>query len=114
MCITLLAAGLSLLVPDTASKGAQIGPVVLFVYLFTIAYSLGEGPVAFQYSAEVFPTIQREQGMAWAVCINNTFGKLPDFYHHSKSRIYIYHQTTKANVITPFSQPESSPSHSPE
>jgi len=37
-------------------------------------YSLGEGPVAFQYSAEVFPTIQREQGMAWAVCINNTFG----------------------------------------
>lgn len=44
-----------------------------FVYLFTIAYSLGEGPVAFQYSAEVFPTIQREQGMAWAVCINNTF-----------------------------------------
>ncbi|PMB73955.1 putative metabolite transport protein YwtG [Beauveria bassiana] len=32
-----------------------------------------EGPVAFQYSAEVFPTIQREQGMAWAVCINNTF-----------------------------------------
>jgi hypothetical protein len=46
-----------------------------FIYLFTIAYSLGEGPVAFQYSAEVFPTIQREQGMAWAVCINNTFGK---------------------------------------
>ena len=46
-----------------------------FVYLFTIAYSLGEGPVAFQYSAEVFPTIQREQGMAWAVCINNTFGE---------------------------------------
>ncbi|KAI4115336.1 MAG: hypothetical protein LQ345_004048 [Seirophora villosa] len=54
-------------------RGEQIGPVVLFVYLFTIAYSLGEGPVAFQYSAEVFPTIQREQGMAWAVCINNTF-----------------------------------------
>ena len=46
-----------------------------FIYLFTICYSLGEGPVAFQYSAEVFPTIQREQGMAWAVCINNTFGK---------------------------------------
>ncbi|EME44989.1 hypothetical protein DOTSEDRAFT_170095 [Dothistroma septosporum NZE10] len=73
MCIFLLAAGLSLLTPKTASTGAQIGPVVLFVYLFTICYSLGEGPVAFQYSAEVFPTIQREQGMAWAVCINNTF-----------------------------------------
>jgi sugar porter (SP) family MFS transporter len=73
MCVMLLAAGLSLLVPSTASTGAKIGPVVLFVYLFTIAYSMGEGPVAFQYSAEVFPTIQREQGMAWAVCINNTF-----------------------------------------
>ena len=48
-------------------------PFDSFVYLFTICYSLGEGPVAFQYSAEVFPTIQREQGMAWAVCINNTF-----------------------------------------
>jgi hypothetical protein len=72
MCVTLLAAGLSLL-KHTGSQGARIGPVVLFVYLFTIAYSLGEGPVAFQYSAEVFPTIQREQGMAWAVCINNTF-----------------------------------------
>ncbi|KAI7583699.1 hypothetical protein D0869_03323 [Hortaea werneckii] len=72
MCIFLLAAGLSLL-NDEGSRAAQIGPVVLFIYLFTICYSLGEGPVAFQYSAEVFPTIQREQGMAWAVCINNTF-----------------------------------------
>jgi hypothetical protein len=72
MCVFLLAGGLSLL-NDSGSRGAQIGPVVLFVYLFTIAYSLGEGPIAFQYSAEVFPTIQREQGMAWAVCINNTF-----------------------------------------
>ncbi|SPO07566.1 probable transporter (major facilitator superfamily) [Cephalotrichum gorgonifer] len=72
MCIFLLAGGLSLL-NDTENRAAKIGPVVLFIYLFTIAYSLGEGPVAFQYSAEVFPTIQREQGMAWAVCINNTF-----------------------------------------
>jgi len=72
MCIFLLAGGLSLL-NKSGNRAEQIGPVVLFVYLFTIAYSLGEGPVAFQYSAEVFPTIQREQGMAWAVCINNTF-----------------------------------------
>jgi sugar porter (SP) family MFS transporter len=74
MCIFLLAAGLSLLNPSE-ERGPKIGPVALFVYLFTICYSLGEGPVAFQYSAEVFPTIQREQGMAWAVCINNTFGR---------------------------------------
>ncbi|WWC69312.1 uncharacterized protein I206_103250 [Kwoniella pini CBS 10737] len=72
MCIFLLAAGLSLL-KTTGSQGARIGPVVLFVYLFTIMYSLGEGPVAFQYSAEVFPTIQREQGMAFVVFINNFF-----------------------------------------
>lgn len=72
MCIFLLAAGLSLL-NHHGTRAAQVGPVVLFIYLFTICYSLGEGPVAFQYSAEVFPTIQREQGMAWAVCINNTF-----------------------------------------
>lgn len=72
MCIFLLAGGLSLL-NEHGSRAEKIGPVVLFVYLFTIAYSLGEGPVAFQYSAEVFPTIQREQGMAWAVAVNNTF-----------------------------------------
>ena len=71
MCVFLLAAGLFLL-NHHGSDASQIGPVVLFVYLFTIMYSLGEGLVAFQYSAEVFPTIQREQGMAWAVCINNT------------------------------------------
>ncbi|KAL5592666.1 hypothetical protein FOBRF1_013692 [Fusarium oxysporum] len=50
--------------------------VASFVYLFTIAHCLGEGPVAFQYSAEFFPTVQREQGMAWAVCINNTFASV--------------------------------------
>ncbi|KAL2107107.1 hypothetical protein VUR80DRAFT_5686 [Thermomyces stellatus] len=72
MCIFLLAGGLSTLNP-TENRGEKIGPIVLFVYLFTIMYSLGEGPIAFQYSAEVFPTIHREQGMAWAVSINNTF-----------------------------------------
>ncbi|KAJ3533194.1 hypothetical protein NM208_g8095 [Fusarium decemcellulare] len=76
MCIFLLAGGLSLLIPDTASQGAQIGPVALFIYLFTIMYCLGEGPIAFQYSAEAFPTIQREQGMAWVICINNTFASV--------------------------------------
>lgn len=60
MCIFLLAAGLSLLAnPADVGKAAAIGPVVLFVYLFTICYSLGEGPVAFQYSAEVRVSIGR-------------------------------------------------------
>ncbi|KAJ7318581.1 hypothetical protein DFH08DRAFT_971321 [Mycena albidolilacea] len=60
MCIFLLAAGLSLLKTD-GSAAARLGPLVLLVYLFTIMYSFGEEPVAFQYSAEVFPTVQREQ-----------------------------------------------------
>lgn len=58
------------------------------MYLFTICYGLGEGPVAFQYSAEVFPTIQREQGMAFAVFINNFFGMFPEQVC-GKSRILI-------------------------
>ena len=89
MCIFLLAGGLSLL-QTTGNRAEKIGPVVLFVYLFTICYSLGEGPVAFQYSAEVFPTIQREQGMAWAVCINNTFGE--------QTRQRFYRATTKPSA----------------
>jgi hypothetical protein len=44
-----------------------------FIYVFTAFYSVGEGPVAFLYSAEVFPLVQREQGMAWAVFVNNFF-----------------------------------------
>lgn len=51
--------------------------------------AMGEGPVAFQYSAEVFPTIQREQGMAWAVCINNTFGKNYNSVVKGKMLIFI-------------------------
>jgi hypothetical protein len=51
-------------------------------------YSLGEGPVAFQYSAEVFPTIQREQGMAWAVCINLFHSWYPQFDLPGNGRRY--------------------------
>lgn len=86
MCIFLLAAGLCFLI-DRAQEQLRTGLVALyvdphsltdnvsFIYLFTIFYSFTEGPVAFQYSAEVFPTIHREQGMAWAVCVNTFFGR---------------------------------------
>ena len=40
-----------------------------FIYLFAAFYSVGEGPVPFLYSAEVFPLAQREQGMAWSVAV---------------------------------------------
>jgi len=62
---TLLAAGLSTLIPR--SSPARIGLVAFFVYLFGAFYSPGEGPVPFAYSAEVFPLSHREVGMGFAV-----------------------------------------------
>ncbi|CAD6447304.1 80679f28-b540-45eb-adf3-ebd6be1363b1 [Sclerotinia trifoliorum] len=66
---TLLAAGLCYFIPE--SSKAHIGMVAFFIYLFDIAYSPGEGPVPFTYSAEVFPLSHREIGMSWAVATNN-------------------------------------------
>jgi len=66
MCWTLLAAGLCFLIrPIDATY--RIGLVALFIYIFAAFYSVGEGPVPFTYSAEVFPLAQREMGMAFAV-----------------------------------------------
>lgn len=66
MAWTLLAAGLCFLIPGEGNK-TRLGLIALFIYIFTAFYSVGEGPVPFTYSAEVFPLAQREQGMAWAV-----------------------------------------------
>ena len=71
MCWSLLAGGMCFFIQDTTTRTAL---VALFVYIFTIFYSIGEGPVPFMYSAEVFPLIQREQGMAFAVAWNNLWG----------------------------------------
>ncbi|KZT29044.1 hypothetical protein NEOLEDRAFT_1057552 [Neolentinus lepideus HHB14362 ss-1] len=49
------------------STHARIGVVALGIYLFTIFYSPGEGPVPFTYSAEAFPLYIREIGMSFAV-----------------------------------------------
>jgi MFS family permease len=68
MAWTLLAAGLCNLIPG--QHGLHTGMVALFVYLFAVFYSPGEGPVPFTYSAEVFPLSHREVGMAWAVATN--------------------------------------------
>ncbi|KAF5615373.1 sugar transporter [Fusarium sp. NRRL 25303] len=62
---TVLAAGLSSLIPR--DDRAHLGLVALFIFLFTACYSVGEGPVPFTYSAEVFPLSHREVGMAFAV-----------------------------------------------
>ncbi|KAI0879847.1 uncharacterized protein GGS22DRAFT_182750 [Annulohypoxylon maeteangense] len=65
MAWSLLAAGLCTLIPK--GDGARVGLVALFVYIFAIFYSPGEGPVPYTYSAEVFPLSHREVGMSWAV-----------------------------------------------
>jgi hypothetical protein len=63
MAWTLFVAGGCLYITN---ETVRLALVALFVYLFTIAYSVGEGPVPFMYSAEVFPLVQREQGMSFA------------------------------------------------
>lgn len=69
MCWTLLAAGFCFWIP--VENTAHLAMIALFVYLFDVFYSPGEGPVPFTYSAEVFPLSHREVGMAWAVATNN-------------------------------------------
>lgn len=46
--------------------------VSVFMFLFFSSYSVGQGPVAFAYSSEVFPLFNREAGMSFAVFINLT------------------------------------------
>lgn len=65
MAWTLLTAGLVALI-DKQLK-VHLALVALFIYLFAMFYSPGEGPVPFAYSAEVFPLSHREVGMGWAV-----------------------------------------------
>lgn len=48
-----------------------MGCVAAFIYLFAMFYSPGMGPVAFMYSAEVFPLSHREMGMSWAAATAN-------------------------------------------
>jgi MFS family permease len=75
MAIFLFATGLCFLIDD-GQMTLRLGLVATFIYIFTIFYSVGEGPVCFPYAAEVFPNIQREQGMAWAVTVNMFFAAI--------------------------------------
>jgi len=68
MAWTLLAAGMMFFI-DEEKKVLRTGLIAFFIYLFAAFYSVGEGPVPFMYSAEVFPLAQREQGMAWSVAV---------------------------------------------
>jgi len=66
MAWTLLTAGLCTLITN---QQVRLALVALFIYIFAMFYSVGEGPVPFAYSAEVFPLSHREVGMSWAVTV---------------------------------------------
>nr|POF12771.1 putative polyol transporter 3 [Quercus suber] len=71
MAVSMLAAGLSFLIPT--SSGAHAPIIGIFTYIFMIFYSPGMGPVPFTLSAEVFPLDSRVVGMSFAV-FTNLFG----------------------------------------
>ena len=64
MSLCLFFTGFSFMIPEDSE--ARIACVALGIYLFTIAYSVGEGPVPFTYSAEAYPLYIRTQGMSLA------------------------------------------------
>ncbi|KAK0220814.1 hypothetical protein EDD85DRAFT_275555 [Armillaria nabsnona] len=66
MAWSLLAAGFCFkFIPEESS--AKVPLIAIFIAIFTVFYSPGEGPVPYTYSAEVFPLTHREMGMSWAV-----------------------------------------------
>ena len=68
LALSMLAAGLSFLIPyDNPAHAPVIG---LFTYVFMFFYSWGLGPVPFTLSAEVFPLENRVVGMSFAVFTN--------------------------------------------
>ncbi|EMD37517.1 hypothetical protein CERSUDRAFT_114155 [Gelatoporia subvermispora B] len=68
MAIFLLMTGFSFFIPDSAEK-ARLAVVALGIYLYAMAYSPGEGPVPFTYSAEAFPLYVRDVGMGLATAV---------------------------------------------
>ncbi|KAI6002398.1 hypothetical protein F5J12DRAFT_894166 [Pisolithus orientalis] len=63
MAICLLVTGSAFWI---TSKNGRLAGVTIGMYLFTIFYSPGEGPVPFVYSAEAFPLYIRDIGMSFA------------------------------------------------
>jgi hypothetical protein len=73
MALSLLASALVLESPEETPGQPTIRTIVghyIFLIIFMVAYSIGEGPAAFVISAEVFPLVNRELGMSLAVCWN--------------------------------------------
>ena len=69
MAVFLLLTGISFQFVGTAKQIL----VTLFMYMFAIAYSVGEGPVPYVYSAESMPLYVRALGMSIAIATNWLF-----------------------------------------
>jgi MFS family permease len=73
MAISLLASALLLTSTGDRDRQPSVANIVghyIFLATFILAYSVGEGPAAFVISAEVFPLVNRELGMSFAVFWN--------------------------------------------
>lgn len=68
--------------PDGSSRRVL---AILGMYLFGIAYSPGEGPVPFVYSAESMPLYNRDYGMGIVTAINWLFNFIVSFTWPSMS-----------------------------
>ncbi|EKM57086.1 uncharacterized protein PHACADRAFT_160624 [Phanerochaete carnosa HHB-10118-sp] len=66
MSIFLLMTGFAFWIP---TGKARLGVVALGIYLFGMAYSPGEGPVPFTYSAEAYPLSVRDIGMSLSTSV---------------------------------------------
>ncbi|TFK86319.1 hypothetical protein K466DRAFT_156742 [Polyporus arcularius HHB13444] len=67
MAVMLLMTGFAFWIPE--SSPAHVGIIALGIYLFSAAYSPGEGPVPFTYAAEAFPMYVRDIGMSLATAV---------------------------------------------
>ncbi|CAL1708153.1 unnamed protein product [Somion occarium] len=66
MAIFMLVAGFAYWIPSVKPRLAIIS---LGIYLFGVAYSPGEGPVPFTYSAEAYPLYVRDIGMSLSTAV---------------------------------------------
>ncbi|QKX59808.1 uncharacterized protein TRUGW13939_06950 [Talaromyces rugulosus] len=65
MALCMYFTGFSFWIPEKHHT-ARIGCIALGMFLFGVAYSPGEGPVPFTYSAEAYPLYVRSYGMSLA------------------------------------------------
>ncbi|KAI4119349.1 MAG: hypothetical protein LQ345_000728 [Seirophora villosa] len=76
LSLFLFLTGFSFWIDAEKHSHARLGCIALGIYLFGIAYSPGEGPVPFTYSAEAYPLYVRAYGMSLATATNWFFNAL--------------------------------------